>query len=277
MVTPGLVAARAYPVFVWVPWWGNTAGTDLSDERTEPITADADARYNLDPAMPGWKIMRELGLTTYLVTPGNANVIGGKGVVIRGLGESFSEMARDPNPQAMVFALGDTVRAEWGDDRFDGGGIVTMMREALDRAQAYRARGERRVRDPKSEALIPVLEKKLLAIFAADREADIRTAIKIADDYGLRIAISGGIEALNVADELKSRNIPVILGLSGAGWTAFEGIRGGPGFDEQRPAKLARAGIKVAMLARVATAETCRSGGSAASRHSTPHGVSRTA
>jgi imidazolonepropionase-like amidohydrolase len=247
-VTPGLVAARAYPVFVWVPWWGNTAGTDLSDERTEPITPDADARYNLDPAMPGWKIMRELGLTSYLITPGNANVIGGKGAVIRGIGESFAEMVRDPGAQAMVFALGDTVRQQWGDARFDGGGIVTLMREALDRAKAYRLRGERGPRDPKSEALLPVLDRKLLAIFAADRAADIRAAVKIADDYGLRIAISGGGEALEVADDLKRRDIPVILGLSGSGWTAFEGIRGGPGFDEQRPAKLARAGIKVAMF-----------------------------
>jgi len=250
-VMPGMVAARAYPVFVWVPWWGNTAGTDLSNETTDPITADADARFNLDPAMPGWKIMRELGLTTYLVTPGNANVIGGKGVVIRGIGESYQEMVRDPEPKAMVFSIGDTARQQWGDDRFEAGGIVTMLRETLDRAKAYQgriARGERPARDVKSEALIPVLEQRQLAIFAVDREADIRTAIRLADEYKLRIAISGGIDALKVADELKARDIPVILGLSGSGWTAFEGIRGGQGFDEQRPAKLARAGIKVAMF-----------------------------
>ena len=201
--------------------------------------------------MPGWKIMRELGLTTYLVTPGNANVIGGKGVVIRGMGDSYTAMVRDPEPQAMVFGLGETARQRWGNERFEGGGIITMLREALDRAKAYherRTRGEAGPRDPKSEALIPVLEKKQLAIFAVDREADIRAAIKIADDYDLRIAISGGIEALKVVDDLKRRSIPVILGLSGSGWTAFEGIRGGPGFDEQRPAKLARAGITVAMF-----------------------------
>lgn len=250
-VTPGLVAARAYPVFVWVPWWGNTAGTDLSDERTEPVTPDADARFNLDPAMPGWRVMRELGLTTYLVTPGNANVIGGRGVVIRGIGSSYHEMLRDTEPKAMVFSIGETARQAWGDDRFENGGIVTLLREALDRAKAYAARkakGEPIARDVKSEALLPVLERKHLAIFAADREADLRTAMRLADEYELRIAVSGGIDALKVADDLKARGIPVILGLSGSGWTAFEGIRGGPGFDEQRPAKLAQTGIKVALF-----------------------------
>ena len=250
-VTPGLVAARAYPVFVWVPWWGNTAGTDLSDETTMPITADGDARYNLDPGMPGWKVMRELGLTTYLVTPGNANVIGGKGVVIRGIGDSVNAMLRDDEPKAMVFALGEVARARWGSDRFEGGGLVTMLHEALTRAVAYRERKGREPnlpRDTKAEALLPVLDRSQLAIFAADTEEDIRTAVRLADEFGLRIAISGGIDALQVADDLKRRDIPVILGLSGTGWTAFEGIRGGPRFDEQRPAKLAAAGIKVAMF-----------------------------
>jgi imidazolonepropionase-like amidohydrolase len=248
VVMPGMVAARAYPVFQWTPWWGNTRGTELMDEKTHPITPDMDSRYNLDPAMPNWKLLREVGLTTYLITPGNVNVIGGKGVVVRGIGDSFGAMVRDPEPKAMVFAIGDAARAEWGDKNFAGGGIVTMLRETLDRAKAYKTatgRGENVPRDTGLEALIPVLDKKMTALFACDKADDIRAAIKIGDDYGLRVAISGGIEAGQVISELKSRGIPVILGLSGDGWTSFEGFRG---IDEQLPAKLSAAGIKVALF-----------------------------
>ena len=45
-------------------------------------------------------------------------------------------------------------------------------REKTDQQQ-----GKRQPRDLKSEALIPVLERKLLAIIYADREEEIRAAI----------------------------------------------------------------------------------------------------
>ncbi len=253
VVTPGLVAARALVANGVVPWWGNTRTSFLADEESEPITPEIDPRFNIDPFMPNWKIMREHGLTTYLITPGNLNVIGGQGMLLRGIGNTYNEMLRDPEPKAMVFSITEPTRQRWGDRWLEGAGVLTMLREALDRALAYRerlARGDRVDRDLKSEALIPVLEGRLLAIINADREAEIRQAIQLADDYGLRMAISSGQEAHRVIDELKERNIPVILGNSGLGWTSFENLRGRAGFDfdEQMPAKLAQAGIKVAMF-----------------------------
>ena len=44
-----------------------------------------------------------------------------------------------------------------------------------------------------------MLERKLLAIIYADREEEIRAAIQLGDDYGLRMAISGGVEAHKVS------------------------------------------------------------------------------
>jgi imidazolonepropionase-like amidohydrolase len=250
---PGMIAARAYPANAAVPWWGNTRTLYLADEESHPLLPECDPRYIIDPFMPNWKIMRELGLTTYLVTPGNLNLIGGKGVVLRGIGDSYDEMMRDPEPKAMVFSVSEGTRRRWGDDRFEGGGVLTLLRETLDRAKNYQthlAQGRRVPRDLKSEALIPVLDGRLLAIFNAERESEIRSAIELGDEYGLRMAISSGVEAHKVIDELTKRDIPVILGNSGLGWSSFENIRGVAGldFDEQMPAKLARAGIKVAMF-----------------------------
>jgi imidazolonepropionase-like amidohydrolase len=167
---------------------------------------------------------------------------------VRGMGDSFNDMVRDPEPKAMVFSIGDAARAQRGAKNFEGGGIVTMLREVLDRTKAYKAtvgRGEKIARDTKLEALIPVLDKKMTAMFACDKADDIRAAIKIGDDYGLRVVISGGIEADKVIDELKRHDMPVILGSSGAGGTSFEGFRG---IDEQLPAKLSAAGIKLAIF-----------------------------
>ena len=41
-----------------VPWWGNTRTDFLADEPSHPMTPDADPRYNIDPTMPNWKVMR---------------------------------------------------------------------------------------------------------------------------------------------------------------------------------------------------------------------------
>ncbi|MBC7798703.1 MAG: amidohydrolase family protein, partial [Pyrinomonadaceae bacterium] len=48
-------------------------------------------------------------------------------------------------------------------------------------------------------------------IFVADREKDIRGAVKFADEMKLKAIIYGGNEAWKAADVLKSKNVPVII------------------------------------------------------------------
>jgi hypothetical protein len=48
-------------------------------------------------------------------------------------------------------------------------------------------------------------------IFRADREAEIRGAIKFAEEMKLKPIILGGDDAWKVAGLLKEKNVPVIL------------------------------------------------------------------
>ena len=48
-------------------------------------------------------------------------------------------------------------------------------------------------------------------IFAAHRADDIRTALRIADEFGLKPIIALGTEAFLLADELAKRKVPVIV------------------------------------------------------------------
>jgi hypothetical protein len=131
---PGIVAARVLPAGVVSVWAGNTRVLDLNDEAVEPLTPDSDARYDLDPFMHSWRILRELGITSYLVTPGNVNVIGGTGVLVRPIGNSVGEMLWDSEPKAMVFGLGRLARSRWGNPRLQNGGLEALIRQTLDRA-----------------------------------------------------------------------------------------------------------------------------------------------
>jgi imidazolonepropionase-like amidohydrolase len=98
---------------------------------------------------------------------------------------------------------------------------VENLKKILRDARAYGDAKDARARDAslpkqdvdlKLEALIPVVRGTLPVIINANTERDIKSAIAFADEMKLKAIIAGGIEAYRVADQLKARNIPVIVG-----------------------------------------------------------------
>jgi imidazolonepropionase-like amidohydrolase len=79
------------------------------------------------------------------------------------------------------------------------------------RAYAKTQPGSRTV-DWALEALVPVVEGRVPLLVSANREADIREAVAFAGRENLRLVLYGSTEIALVADLLKERNIPVILG-----------------------------------------------------------------
>src|SRR5262249_20543942 len=92
-------------------------------------------------------------------------------------------------------------------------GKLDRLTRLLEDARAYaKAAGPNRQIDWMLEALVPVVEKRQPLVTRADSEQDIRDAVAFADRVGVRIVISGGLEAPMVAPLLKEKNIPVVLG-----------------------------------------------------------------
>ena len=91
------------------------------------------------------------------------------------------------------------------------------MRNALEEARRFKpAPGVAGPRDQllnhlDAEALHPVVAGRMPLAIVADRESDLRQAIRLHDDLGVRVIIYGGAEAWRVADELARRAIPVAL------------------------------------------------------------------
>ena len=85
-------------------------------------------------------------------------------------------------------------------------------RELRDRYAAGRP-GERPPFDADLEAILPALGGERRVVCQAQSHRDIERWIKLADEAGLEIAISGGRDAWRVADTLAQRGIPVILTL----------------------------------------------------------------
>ncbi|MGL1204169.1 hypothetical protein ACSTK0_25040, partial [Vibrio parahaemolyticus] len=60
-------------------------------------------------------------------------------------------------------------------------------------------------------ALKPVLAGEQPLVLHVDRASDIRAALRLADDYGIKLIISGGAEAWRVAKLLADQRVPVLL------------------------------------------------------------------
>jgi imidazolonepropionase-like amidohydrolase len=90
---------------------------------------------------------------------------------------------------------------------------VKVVEDVLARAKAYaRAPAADRRTDWNLEALVPVVEGRQPLFVQAGNEGQIREAVAFAERNGIRIVITGGIEAPLVAPLLKEKNIPVLLG-----------------------------------------------------------------
>jgi len=104
-------------------------------------------------------------------------------------------------------------------------------------------RPERPERDLRKEALIPVLTGEMPLIVRAHRADDILTAIRIADEFGLRMILDQGTEAYKVAEELAKRRIPVLVGPITTQPDRMETL----GAIYENAAKLVEAGVKIAI------------------------------
>jgi imidazolonepropionase-like amidohydrolase len=76
-------------------------------------------------------------------------------------------------------------------------------------AQRHRAMPPR---DPKLAALLPYAKGERPVIFDADSKENIQAAVQFAEDVGLKAIIAGGRDAWRVADLLRDKKVPVLVG-----------------------------------------------------------------
>jgi len=98
---------------------------------------------------------------------------------------------------------------------------IDKLRDVFRDAQAYskasiartqNASIKRIDRDLILEALVPVVEGREPVVMHANLEREIRAALKFADEFKLKVILADAEDVARVIPELKSRNIPVILG-----------------------------------------------------------------
>ncbi|NQV06195.1 amidohydrolase family protein [bacterium] len=260
---PGLIDAHTHTGV-----WGEGAKDDYDgNEISEAITPYVRTLDSIYPEDVGFEDARRGGVTTLGITHGSANPIGGQVTVVKATGlvaddmvirfPAGVKMALGENPKMVGEHMKRAPRSRMG--------VAHLARKAFYEAIEYRKdlehydaqmagragkpEAERTpVRAPKrdlgKEALLAVLDGEIPVRNHAHRMDDIRTAIRLAEEFGYRLVIDHGTEAYRIPDEIVSRGIPVAVG-------PVFGERAKRELNRQTPATagiLIKAGAKVAIM-----------------------------
>ncbi len=161
---------------------------------------------------------RAAGFTAVHSMPANALLAGTSAVAL------LLDSSDAPGTRAVVSA-GTMLAAGWrapGDDypRSLMGSIAHLRQTFLD-AQHYRTVWDiyretdgvsrRPGYDFALEALQPVLDGALPIVFPAARQDEIDRALRLANEFDLRLVVDGGEEAVKAASRLQAATVPVLL------------------------------------------------------------------
>jgi len=142
----------------------------------------------------------------------------GQADVVKTAGSVIEKMiAKDK--AVMVMGLGASAKRE-NQMPMTRMGVAALLRETFTKAKEYKKKmnsykkdkeGPEPKKDLAMEALLPVLKDEMPMMIHCERRDDIMTAFRIADEFGLKVILDGATDAYKVVDEIKKRNIPVIL------------------------------------------------------------------
>jgi imidazolonepropionase-like amidohydrolase len=255
-VYPGMIDAGTNMGLVEVPQGAN--GTvDLSE--AGDLNPNAKAIIAVNPHSAHIGVTRVEGITNTLTAP-TGGLISGQAALINLLGTAPKEMAVVPQIALVInyprlggggggfggppppINLAETLTAN--ERQLEEIRKILRDAEAYGRAQDAYAKDKSLPRPDRNvvlEPLVPYVRGEQPVIFRAEREAEIRGAIRFADEMKLKPIILGGNDASKVASLLKEKNVPVIL-------TGILSLppREDDAYDSlyENPAKLQQAGVR---------------------------------
>ena len=223
-VTPGFIDAHTHlSTFNEPQTMPSMPGSVDGNEVSGPVTAQIRAIDALNPYDIGIENTRKAGFTTCCTLPGSANVIGGTGVTFKTkVGETMFDLVI-PGTAYMKMALGENPKRVYGSEKkmpVTRMGTGAVLREALYNAKVYSDQLKAVETDPskapkpdfKLDALVPVVRGEMKCRIHAHRSDDIVTAVRIAQEFGLRFTIEHCTEGYKILNFLKENNVTAVVG-----------------------------------------------------------------
>lgn len=237
-VTPGLIDPHSHLGAYASP---HVHATQDGNEITNPATPQVWVEHSIWPQDPAFQRAREGGVTALVVLPGSANLIGGRGVLIKNVpAVSYQDMKFPGAPHYLKMACGENPKSVYGDQHKAPStlmGNVAGYREAFAKASNYRDKQAflrkkpdmgNPERDIGMETLIDVLDGKILVQMHCYRADQMVTMLDVAREFRFKIsAFHHAVEAYKVAPQLKAAGTCAVMWSDWWGFKleAYDGIR----------------------------------------------------
>jgi len=170
------------------------------------------------------------GLTTTMIKHGSANPIGGENVFVKIRWGSLPDEYKIENaPRTVKFALGENPKR--APNRYPNTrmGVQEIIRDhflaARDYEKEWKAWEKTRTglpprKDLRMEAILDVLNQKLLVSSHGYRGDEFLALVRLAEEFGFRVqTLQHGVEAYKIADELKKSGVAAVVW---SDWGAFK-------------------------------------------------------
>lgn len=250
-ITPGLIDT------------GATLGVRDNDlnEQGDEVTPQVSILDAVSPDDEAFARVLANGVTAVRVMPSNRNVIGGLGAVLKTHGDLVADMLV-LDRVGLRMAMGSEPSA--GNRAIRGGvpmglfvrrpttrmGVVWEVRRAFSAAQKYRDQRSVAADQPPNPALdvlVEALDGKLEVHTTARAEQDIRTALRLAAEFGYKPVLEEVTEAYRCIDVLAASKVSCLVGSPSAEAVLGDGARDGAEPLWHTPALLAQAGVRFAI------------------------------
>ncbi len=263
-VYPGLIDSETQLGLVEISAEKMTVDTSEPSDEIMPHMHVADAFHAESELIP---VTRMNGITNVIVAPDSENTLPGQDAFVQLAGRSAEEMLliRDI---ALPLNFGPDQRRRGQGRKFPSTrmGLITQMRQSFFDALDYRQKWadydkkkadfkpendkEGKPKDPPNppkrdlrlEALVPYLEGKKPVILHTEDASDVQTAVRMANEFHLKLVLAGLTQAQPVLDWVAAQKLPVIVG------SIYNDPKKGTRYDSvfTLPAELQKRGVKIA-------------------------------
>jgi imidazolonepropionase-like amidohydrolase len=231
VATPGLIDAHST---VGLSGIFNQPHDSDQLERSAPIQPELRAldAYNAKERLIEW--VRGFGITTLHTGHAPGELISGQTLIVKTVGNTVEEaLVREPG--AIAATLGESAEKSEGKSPGTRGKMMAMLRAELIKAQEYVAKRDAAAKKAASapasassggspgkddklpdrnlrlEALARVLTGEVPLMVTCQRAQDIASALRLAEEFNLRLWLDGTAEAYLLTDAIKAAGVPVLV------------------------------------------------------------------
>lgn len=206
VVTPGLIDARTV---IGLNGYLNQPHDQMALDgggSFQPELRAIDA-YNAEEKLVEW--VRQFGVTTIHTGHQPTALSSGQTMVAKTWGRNVEEATLIPTAMIAV-TLGSAANAGQGRSPGTRAKQVAMLRAELIKAQENAKKADP-PRDPRSAVMVSVIKREVPLLINAHKAQDIVSALRVAQEFNVRIVLDGAAEATLVLDEIKKASVPVIV------------------------------------------------------------------